>query len=73
MLGPLPPLYRWVVSFLALVVCAGLGAWLAWTLPIPLLVPTGAVLGAALGVLVVALLLHDGDGPTQRVRQRRPR
>ena len=39
MLGPLPPLYRWVVCSLALVVCAGLGAWLAWSLPVPVLAP----------------------------------
>ena len=72
MLGPLPLLYRCIVSVLAVVVCAGLGAWLAWTLPVPLLVQTGAVIGAALGALVVGLLLHDSEPRAQRLRQRRP-
>lgn len=71
MLGPLPPLYRWVVGLLALVVCAGLGAWLAWTLPGPLLVQTGALLGAAFGGLVAGLLLHGSQRPAHRFRQRR--
>ena len=69
-LGPLPLLYRWVVSVLAVIVCAGLGAWLAWTLPVALLVQTGAVIGAALGVLLVGLLLHDNEPPAERVRRR---
>lgn len=70
MLGPLPPLHRWVVCALALLACIGLGAWLAFTLPIPLLATAGAGIGAALGCVVVMLLLHDGDGhpPTARGR-----
>jgi len=69
-LGPLPPLHRWVVCALALLACLGLGASLAVTLPAPRL----ATAGAALGVLVVVLLLHD---PTRhrrepRMRTRRP-
>jgi len=58
-LGPLPPLHRWVVSLLALVACIGTGAWLAFNLPVPLLPPEGAALGAALGLIVVAMLLHE--------------
>lgn len=72
MLGPLPPLYRWVVGVLGVAVCAGLGAWLAWTLPVQLLVQTGAVIGAALGGVLVGLVLRDGEPPGQRVRHRRP-
>ncbi len=70
MLGPLPPLYRWIVSVLALAACVGVGAWLAWTLPVPVLAPAGAIVGAALGALVVRLLLQDGSSPTSRSRSR---
>ena len=59
MLGPLPTLHRWVVSLLALVACIGTGAWVAHNLPIPLLPSEGAALGALLGLVVVAMLLHQ--------------
>ena len=68
MLGPLPPLYRWVVCILALVACIGAGAWLAFTLPIPLLAAGGAGIGAALGVVLVILVLHGGHARTRRTR-----
>ena len=71
MLGPLPPLHRWVVGLLAVVACVGLGAWLAAVTPIPLLPRAGAGVGAALGAVVVALLLHHHDGP--RTGSRPPR
>jgi hypothetical protein len=71
-LGPLPPLHRVLVSLLVLVACAGVGAWLAYTLPIPLVAPTGAAIGAVLGGGVVALLLHDGrHRPAAPARGRR--
>ena len=63
MLGPLPMLYRIVVCVLALLACAGVGAWVAWTLRVPMMAPAGAVLGTALGVLVVALVLRDQQQP----------
>ena len=61
MLGPLPPLYRWVVAVLALVASAGVGAWLAIMLTSPLTdgAAAGAAIGAVLGAVVVMLLLHD--------------
>ena len=71
MLGPLPPLHRWVVGLLAVVACVGLGAWLAAVTPIPRLPRAGAGVGAALGAVVVALLLHHHDGP--RTGSRHPR
>ena len=72
MLGPLPPLHRVLVSLLVLVACAGVGAWLAYTLPIPLVAPTGAAIGAVLGGGVVALLLHDSrHRPAAPARGRR--
>ena len=71
MLGPLPPLHRLLVSVLALVACIGVGAWLAFTLPIPLIAPTGAAIGAVLGGGLV-MLLHR-PRPTASARERRTR
>ena len=69
MLGPLPPLYRWVVAVCALTAFVGLGAWAAYYLPVPLLVQGGAVVGAVVGTLVVLLLVHDSpDAGGTRVR-----
>jgi hypothetical protein len=67
-LGPLPPLHRWVVSVLALVACIGTGAWLTRTLPVSLVIAEGAAAGAALGLVVVAMLLHES--PPRPVRAR---
>ena len=69
MLGPLPPLHRWVVSLLALIACIGAGAWLALNLPVPLLASEGAAVGAGLGLVVVGLLLHEPS--TRSVAARR--
>jgi hypothetical protein len=68
-LGPLPPLYRLVVSVLALLAFVGVGAWLAFTLPVAVLAPTGAMIGAMLGALVVLGMLHE-DTPPERGRAR---
>lgn len=59
MLGPLPTLYRVIVSVCALLACVGLGAWLAFALPVPLLAGAGAGIGAGIGVVTVLLLTHD--------------
>ncbi len=59
MFGPLPRLYRAVVALAALAVFVAGGAWLAVTLPVPLLAGTGAGVGAGVGVVVALLLLHD--------------
>lgn len=67
MLGPLPPLYRVIVTISALLAFIGLGAWAAATTPLPVLASAGAGIGAALGVAVVLLLLHD---PATRVPHR---
>ena len=69
MLGPLPPLYRLVVSVLALLAFVGVGAWLAFTLPVAVLAPTGAMIGAMLGALVVLGMLHE-DTPPERSSSR---
>ena len=73
MLGPLPRLHRWIVCALALVTCIGVGAWLAFTLPIPVLAGSGAVVGAALGLVVVLLLLHDDESHARGTHARRLR
>jgi hypothetical protein len=65
-LGPLPTIYRIIVSVCALAACAGLGAWLTSRLPGSFLAPTGAGIGAAIGVVAVLLLLHDSDHDRQR-------
>ena len=74
MLGPLPTIYRIVVIACALVVCVGVGAWLAATLPGPMLAGGGAMLGAGFGALLAMLLVHDfrhqHTGPPVRVRTR---
>ena len=58
MLGRLPLRYRLTIWIAGLLSCAGLGAWAALLSPLPLVWPSGpalgALLGAALGVLVVA-------------------
>jgi hypothetical protein len=71
-LGPLPPVHRWLVCALALVTCVGLGAWTAWRLAAPELLPAGVVVGGTLGIAAAFLLLRD-DSPPPRERARRPR
>jgi hypothetical protein len=75
-LGPLPALYRIIVSVCVLLACVGLGAWLAYTLPVPLLAGAGASIGAGIGVVAVLLLTRDvghPGGTPHRVRMRTPR
>lgn len=71
MFGPLPVVHRVVVSVSALLACVGVGAWLGHTLPAPMVVSTGVVLGALLGLAVTALALH-GSSPHQPRAQRVP-
>jgi hypothetical protein len=76
MLGPLPPLHRLVLCALTLLTCTGLGAWLGYRLVVPLLPSVGAVIGSALGLVLVALLLNEPPHarPARRSqRHRHPR
>ena len=57
-LGRLPSRYRLTIWVLGLVAFTGVGAWLALTTGLPLRGSSGAAVGAALGVLVVAGYLH---------------
>jgi hypothetical protein len=67
-LGPLPPIYRIIVSTCVLVAFVGVGAWLTYTLPGPFLAPAGAGIGAGIGMVVVLLVLHDFHARAERGR-----
>jgi ABC-type Fe3+-siderophore transport system permease subunit len=72
-LGPLPAIYRVIVAVCAVLAFIGLGAWLAYTLPIPLQAPAGAGIGAGIGVVAVLGILHDfhhRHPPAHHVRAR---
>lgn len=75
MLGPLPTIYRVLVTVSAVLAFMGLGAWLSYMLPGPFLAPAGAGIGAGIGVVAVLLLLHDFEHQHQErpVRARSPR
>ncbi len=76
MLGPLPPLYRVVVSVCTLLAFAGLGAWLSYQLRESQLGEIGLGIGLGLGVAAVLLLVHDSTPDGRRhapVRSRAPR
>lgn len=73
MLGPLPTLYRVVVTLTALLVFVGGGAWAAYTLPYPILISAGASVGLAVGAVATYLLLHTSAPRVQPHRVRRGR
>ncbi|MGH3333822.1 MAG: hypothetical protein ACRDPJ_21215 [Nocardioidaceae bacterium] len=73
MLGPLPQLYRVIVTVTALVIFIAGGAWAAFMLPYPILVSAGASVGLTMGVLCAYLLLHEPHRATQSSRARRTR
>jgi hypothetical protein len=58
-MGPLPPLYRWRTVVIALLFCGAVGAWLAFSTAIPIVVTVGALLGGLAGILVAYALVHD--------------
>ena len=73
MLGPLPRMYRLIVSVVAIAVFAAGGAWAAYALPYPFLVSVGAGAGLALGGLCTFLLLHEfHSAQPGRLRPPRP-
>jgi hypothetical protein len=57
-LGHLPARYQVAIWLVGLISSAGLGAWLAWSMALPVLPSSGAVVGALLGVAFVAGFLH---------------
>jgi hypothetical protein len=72
-LGPLPRIYRIVVTVTALLLFVGAGGWAAYTVPYPILVSAGAGVGLAVGGVVSYLLLHthDSTGGPRRARRHR--
>jgi hypothetical protein len=72
-LGPLPKLYRIVVSVVALLLFVAGGAWAAFMLPYPILVSVGASVGLAVGALIVYLLLHESTHAPRHVPLHRHR
>jgi hypothetical protein len=63
-------MYRFVVTLLALVVCAAGGAWAALLLPDSVLVIAGVSAGLAVGVVSAFLLVHDRSPVAARAVQR---
>jgi hypothetical protein len=72
-LGPLPKIYRILVTVSALLVFVGGGALAAFMLPYPILVSAGASVGLALGTVAAYLLLHTSAPRVQPHRVRRHR
>jgi Na+/H+ antiporter NhaC len=69
-LGPLPTLYRVVVTLAALLVFAAGGAWAAFVIPYPLLITVGASIGLAVGAVCAYLLVHPSAHPGDARRHR---
>jgi hypothetical protein len=72
-LGPLPAIYRIAVIACALIVCIGVGAWLAAKVSDASLVGQGAWIGAGFGAVLALLLVHDVDRPSARPAPARAR
>ena len=69
MLGPLPPLHRWVVLAISLVGFVALGLWVSLVVPtLPTLGLAGAGFGAAVGLVAAYLLLHQSHPARGRTR-----
>ncbi len=65
MLGRLPLRYRLAIWITGLMSCAGVGAWITFVTPVSLVWSAGALVGASLGVLVVAAYLAVLEGGTR--------
>ena len=71
MLGPLPKLYRVLVTLTALVLFVGAGSWSAFKLSYPVPGTMGLGLGLAVGAVISYLLLHTPSATLQPHRVRR--
>ena len=71
MLGPLPPLHRFVLVLAALLVCLGLGFWVGTVPEVPLNLRVGLLAGAGVGVAAAFALVHDFHDRQRPARVRR--
>jgi hypothetical protein len=72
-LGPLPKLYRVIVTLTALVVCAAGGAWAELALAYPRMSAAGAACGLAVGAVGAYLMLHQPRAAARPARGHRHR
>lgn len=71
MLGPLPTKYRLILVLVAVAGGLATGAWLAWSIPAPIVVWSGALVGTAAGLVAAYALIHDFSHPaTGRMHRR---
>jgi phosphate/sulfate permease len=63
--------YQVAIWFIGLVACAGLGAWVAWATRLPVLPSSGAMVGAVLGVALVASFLRTFGAAPEPATARR--
>lgn len=71
MFGPLPQLHRVLVVLTAIAVGVAAGAWVGHFTPMPVAAIAGALWGAAAGLLLGYVLLHDFHHGARPVRVRR--
>lgn len=71
MFGPLPQLHRLLVVITALMVGIASGAWIVQFTPISVAVAAGVAWGAAAGLLLAYVLVHDFHHGARPVRVRR--
>ncbi len=70
-MGPLPPLHRYLIAAVVLVLGLGVGLWLASYHDLPL---GGVGVGLGIGCVIAYLLVHDFHRPRPRsVRETRRR
>jgi hypothetical protein len=71
-LGPLPTLYRLLVSVSVVAVFVGAGTWIAFVLPPSVLVSYGVSAGLVVGGVCAFLLVRDSHHVAAPHRVRRP-
>lgn len=71
MLGPLPPLHKFVLALAAVLVCVGIGFWVGAAPEVPLNLRVGLMVGAGAGVLAGFALVHDFRRRQRPARLRR--
>ena len=59
MIGPLPPLHRYLLVLAAVLLCVGFGVWAGLVPEVPVGVSDGVLAGVAVGLAAAFLLVHD--------------